>query len=118
MAGFYIIVPLLLAAALLRTILAVRAEFEISHITRYEEERKSWSRRRIVTVIVASIGIITIITGLAMTPFARDLGDWQVIGVFILIPIGLILLFGSVVVEPGLVVPILRIISKRMKRRE
>ena len=61
MAGFYIVVPLLLAAALLRSILAVRAEFKKAHISEGEEEKKSWSRRRIVTVIVASIAIITII---------------------------------------------------------
>jgi hypothetical protein len=112
MAGFYIIVPILLGAALLRIILAVRAEFKEDPITKNVEERKSWSRRRIVTVVMASIGIIAIIIGVAITPFARDFGDWQVIGIFILIPAGLILLFGSILVEPGLVVPILRTILR------
>ena len=72
--GFYIFVPLLLAAALLRIILAVRTESGKSPIIEDEEERKSWPRHRIVMVIVASIAIIMIITGVVMTPFALGFG--------------------------------------------
>jgi len=49
------------------------------------------------TRFIIIIAVLAIVAGAALLPFAHDFGDWQLIGPFILIPAGLLLLIAVVV---------------------